>query len=266
MVRTRIIRSRPRLQLAVVITSMALLASAACESNSGSSAAKPSKSSSSPGLSEVAAGPPYRPNIDPSNFVRRVDNPLFPLIPGTTYKLRGETPGGIEHETVEVTSRTKSILGVTATVVKDVIKMKGQVAESTFDWYAQDRDGNVWYFGEDTAEYENGKVTSREGSWEAGVKGAQPGIIMNASPQLTDSFRQEYQKGVAEDMYWVVATNDSIKAAGRQLHNIVRTIEWNPLEPTVVDEKFYAPGLGLVSERALAGGKETITLLKVIRP
>jgi hypothetical protein len=207
----------------------------------------------------------YRPDIDPSNFVDVIDNPLLPLEPGMVFNLRGETEDGVEHETVRVTARTKEVLGVRTTVVKDVVRVDGELAEFTYDWYAQDRDGNVWYFGEDTAEYERGEVVSRQGSWEAGVDGARPGIIMNAHPQVTDSHRQEYYRGEAEDMYWVVATGESRSVPFGDFENVVRTLEWSPLEPNVVVEKFYAPGVGLLAERALAGGKENVELLRVTR-
>lgn len=222
--------------------------------------------SGSPATSQQSTSPAsdsdYRPDIDPSRFVDVIDNPMLPLEPGMVFRLRGETEDGVEHETIRVTTRTKEVMGVTTTVVKDVVRVNGEVAEFTYDWYAQDRDGNVWYFGEDTAEYEGGKVVSRQGSWEAGVDGAQPGIIMNADPQVTDSHRQEYYRGEAEDMYWVVATGESRSVPFGDFDDVVRTLEWSPLEPKVVVEKFYAPGVGLLAERALSGGKENVELLQ----
>jgi hypothetical protein len=240
-----------------------VVVTAACDDQAG---APQSGAASPPGSTPIAAGSEYRPDIKPENFVAEIDNPLFPLEPGTVYRLRGETEDEVEHETITVTDKTKEVLGVITTVVKDTVKVRGELVEHTFDWYAQDEDGNVWYFGEDTAEYEDGKVVSREGSWEAGVDGAQPGIIMNADPQVTDSFRQEYYKGEAEDMYWVVDTGGSITVPYGRLDEVVHTLEWNPLEPKVVGEKFYAPGVGLVWERALSGGKEIFELLDVTRP
>jgi hypothetical protein len=203
---------------------------------------------------------PRSASIDPGRFVDVIDNPLFPLVPGTIYKLQGETEDGIEKERIKVTHRTKTILGVTTTVVKDVARVKGKIVELTFDWYAQDEEGNVWYFGEDTAEYENGKVVSTEGSWEAGVDGAEAGIIMNANPEITDSYRQEFYKDHAEDMYWVVATGESVTVPAGRFKDAVRTLEWTPLEPKIVVQKFYAPGVGLIAERALSGPKEVVKL------
>jgi hypothetical protein len=165
-----------------------------------------------------------------------------------------------------VTDRTKDILGVTTTVVRDVVRVEGELKEFTYDWYAQDRDGNVWDFGEDTAEYENGKVVGKHDSWEAGIDGAQPGIIMNASPQVTDSYRQEYFKGEAEDMFWVTATGGSITVPYGRFDDVVHILEWSPIEPKIVVEKSYAPGVGLLAERALSGRKEVVELLDVSRP
>jgi hypothetical protein len=217
-------------------------------------------------MAPVAAASVYKPDINPDDFVATIDNPLFSLDPGTVYRLRGVTEDEVEMETITVTERTKEVMGVTTTVVKDVMRVNGEVVEYTHDWYAQDRDGNVWYFGEDTAEYEDGEIVSREGSWEAGVDGALPGIIMNADPQVTDSFRQEYFQGEAEDMFWVVETGVSKEVPYGRFDDLVQTLEWTPLEPRIVVEKFYAPGVGLVAEHALSGGKENVQLLDVIRP
>jgi hypothetical protein len=262
--------SRPRLPgsrrvpLAGLLASLLALAVSACVAPDAASGGKRSSTPASVVPVRDQAGPEYRPHIDPHDFVDDIDNPLFTLEPGTVFRLRGETESGIEHETITVTNRTKSVLGVTATVVKDVVRVDGRLAELTFDWYAQDRDGNVWYFGEDTAEYEHGHIVSREGSWEAGVDDAQPGIIMSAAPQVTDSFRQEHYRGEAEDMYWVVGTGGSIRVPYGAFDNVVHTLEWTPLEPQIVVEKFYQPGVGLVMERALSGGKEVVELIDVI--
>lgn len=214
----------------------------------------------------TGSGSAYNPDIDPADFVDEIDNPFFPLKPGTVWRLRGEVEDKIELETIKVTDGTKEILGVTTTVVKDVIRVEGEIVELTYDWYAQDLDGNVWYFGEDTAEYEDGKVSSREGSWEAGVDGALRGIIMNADPQVADSYRQEYYEGEAEDMYWVVSVSGSKTVRFGKFDDVVRTLEWNPLEPKVVGEKFYAPEVGLIAEQALSGPREVFELLDMTRP
>jgi hypothetical protein len=209
---------------------------------------------------------PDKPGFDPNNFVDKIDNRYFPLEPGTIFRLVGETEDGIERERITVTKRTKAILGVATTVVKDVVRVDGKIAEHTFDWYAQDVNGNVWYFGEDTAEYENGEIVSTEGSWEAGVDGAHAGIIMEADPQVTDSCRQEYYKGEAEDMYWVVGTGKTKRVPAGKFKGAVKTLEWTRLEPNIVVQKFHAPGIGLIAERALSGPKEVVNLIEVTRP
>jgi hypothetical protein len=219
----------------------------------------------SQGSPPLAAASEYRPDIDPSDFVAVIDNPLYPLVPGSVFRLRGETEDGPELNVVRVTDRTKEILGVTTTVVKDVVKVDGELAELTYDWYAQDRDGNVWYFGEDTAEYEDGKVANRAGSWEAGVDGAQPGIVVIADPQVTDSYRQEFYEGEAEDMFWVVSVGGSKSVPYGDFDDVVHTLEWSPLEPKVVEEKFYAPGVGLLAEQSLVD-KEKLELFDVAQP
>jgi hypothetical protein len=208
----------------------------------------------------------YEVDVNPGDFVEEIDNPYFPLVPGTVFRLRGVTTEGVENETIKVTDRTKTVMGVRTTVVKDVMRTNDEISELTSDWYAQDREGNVWYFGEDTAEYENGRLLNRHGAWEAGVDGALPGIIMNANPQVTDSHRQEYYEGEAEDMFWVVSTGGSEKVPFGQFEDVVTTLEWTPLEPNIVVEKRYAPGIGLLSERALSGGKENVRLLEVSEP
>ncbi|HJR45790.1 MAG TPA: hypothetical protein VJ927_09315 [Actinomycetota bacterium] len=208
----------------------------------------------------------YRPAIDPDDFVREIDNRYFPLEPGTVIKLRGDTEDGVEQERIVVTDRTREVMGVTTTVVKDIMRVEGELAEVTEDWYAQDVEGNVWYFGEDTAEYENGKPINTHGSWEAGVDGALPGIIMSADPQVTDSYRQEFYKDEAEDMFWVVETGLRKSVPLGAYDDVVHVLEWTPLEPRIVVEKFYAPGVGLLSETALSGGKENVELLEITKP
>lgn len=216
-------------------------------------------------MASIATGGGYEATIDPDDFVRRIDNRYFPLRLGTTFRLRGADEDGRVNESITVTGRRKVILGVRMTVIRDVGYVNGKLHELTYDWYAQDRKGNVWYFGENTAEYENGKVVSREGSWEAGVDGARAGIIMPGGPRVSDAGRQEFYKGEAEGMFWVVATGESKRVPLGRYDKVVRILEWSPLEPEVVMEKHYAPGVGLLSERALAGAPELVELVKVTR-
>ncbi|HEX6263091.1 MAG TPA: hypothetical protein VF097_09615 [Actinomycetota bacterium] len=204
--------------------------------------------------------------IDPADFVETIDNPYFPLEPGTVLRLEGETDEGMEVDRITVLDRTREVMGVTTTVVLDVVTANGELAEKTWDWFAQDREGNVWYFGEDTAEYEDGEVVSRSGAWEAGVDGALPGIVMPAEPRVSDAHRQEYYRGEAEDMFWVVETGGSKEVPFGSFDDVIHTLEWSPLEPGIVVEKYYAPGVGLIAERALSGGKEIFELVELTRP
>jgi hypothetical protein len=201
----------------------------------------------------------YNPQIPaPSHFVSAIDNPYFPLPVGRRLKYRGIEDGKKEVDRVSVTDRTKVIGGITATVVLDeVLTQGGRVLEKTFDWYAQDDQGNVWYLGEDTKEYLPGGKVNTSGSWETGVNGAKPGVIMEADPQVPDGFRQECLSGEAVDIAWVVSAGGSIKIPYGTVHRVLRTLEFSPLEPNIVREKRYALGLGIVSERNLHGGQET---------
>jgi len=208
--------------------------------------------------------PPYRKEIDPADFVDRVDNRYFPLTPGTTFVYEGETEDG-EAVRVEdyVTHETKQVLGVTCVVVRNRVIENGDLVEETFDWYAQDKDGDVWYFGEDAKEYEAGVVVSTEGSWEAGVDGAMPGIIMEANPQAGDLYRQEYYEGEAEDMAEVLSLTESASVTYGSFDNLLMTREWTPLEPGVVEHKYYAPGVGLILEVMVEGGSERVELMEI---
>jgi hypothetical protein len=187
-------------------------------------------------------------------FARRVTNPWFPLKPGTTFVYSGEKDGARGRDVVTVTHRTKLIQGVRCTAVSDRSYLRGYLSERTTDWYAQDVHGNVWYFGEATAELNKaGKVTSREGTWQAGIDGARAGIFMPAQPRVGQSFRQEYLKGHAEDHFQV------IRLSGQSM----LTKEWTPLEPDTLDHKRYRRGTGLVEEETVKGGNEHWTLADV---
>jgi len=206
-------------------------------------------------------GAPYAVTIDPADFVAVVDNPYFPMIPGTTTIF----DGGGEHIVVEVTDYTKIIEGVAATVVRDRVYTKGKLAEDTFDWYAQDQAGNVWYFGEDTIEYENGKPGSTAGSWQAGVDGAQPGIVMLADPQVGDVYRNEFYPGQAEDLSKVIELGGQLTVPAGAYSETILTEDWTPLEPDQLERKTYAPGVGQIAEGSV--DKPTINrLIEVQRP
>jgi hypothetical protein len=157
--------------------------------------------------------PEYNPQLDPADFVAAVTNPFFPLTPGTTHHYQGETVDGIETIVTEVLSDTRTILGIAATIVHDRVFLDGELIEDTFDWYAQQNTGDVWYLGEDSKEIENGEVVSTAGSWEAGVDGAKPGIVMWGDPaaHLNEEYKQEYYVGVAEDVATVIALDESVQ-------------------------------------------------------
>jgi hypothetical protein len=208
--------------------------------------------------SDTPTGPPYDPHIDPAAFVARVDNPLFSLTPGTVYSYQAQTDEGQETETVEVLSETKTIMGIAATVVHDQVFRAGELAEDTFDWYAQDNEGNVWYFGEDTRSYQHGQVVSTDGSWEAGVNGAKPGVIVWGTPgaHIGEDYRQEYYRGHAEDWGRVVSVNESVSVPAGSFAGCLKTEEWSGLEPDVLENKYYCPTAGLVLELTVRGGTE----------
>ena len=194
-------------------------------------------------------------------FVRSVTNPWFPLKPGTTFVYTGEKDGEPGRDVVTVTKRTRVIDGVRCTAVEDRLTVRGRLAERTTDWYAQDARGRVWYFGEATAELNSaGKVTSREGSWQAGVHDAKAGVFMPAHPAVGGSFRQEHYRGQAEDHFAVLSTSASVVVPYTASAHALLTKEWTPLEPGTLDHKLYVRGIGLVKEETVKGGNERWTL------
>jgi hypothetical protein len=200
----------------------------------------------------------------PGDFVRRVDNPWFPLIPGTTFVYRGVKDGKAARDVFTVTSATRTIQGVRCTAVGDRLYLAGRLEERTTDWYAQDRQGNVWYFGEATAELDrNGHVTSTEGSWQAGRDGAQAGVYMTARPAVGQSRRQEYYKGHAEDHFAIVSVNAKVSVPYTSSSHAVLTKEWTPLEPGTLDHKYYVRGIGNVKEVTVKGPTERSELVSV---
>ncbi len=205
------------------------------------------------------------PGFNKNNFSHHLDinNKYMPLKPGTTYVYDGTSDGTPTHETFVVTRETKTILGIQARVIRDSAFEKGKLVEQTDDWFAQDNAGNVWYMGEFSTDFKNGKVVSHEGSWEAGVKGARPGIVMEAHPKVGDTYQQENAPGVAEDMAQVLSLNESICVPYGCFSNVLKTKESSPLEPAVVEHKFYAPGVGDIREVTVQGGSEEIHLVSV---
>jgi len=191
-------------------------------------------------------GAPYDPVIDPSNFVPQVDNPYFPLTPGTTFISEGQTAQGFEHDEFAVTRNTRVILGVTCTEVHDTVTTDGELTEDTLDWFAQDRDGNVWYFGENTHELEDGLITTIDGTFMAGVNGDKPGIVMKAHPAIRDFYRQEFSLDNAEDFAETLSLTETVTVRAGTFHNCLKSQETTPLETDLLEHKFYAPGVGNV--------------------
>jgi hypothetical protein len=204
----------------------------------------------------------YAPHINPSGFTTKIDNKYFPLKPGTTFVYQGNSGGNPERDVMTVTHSTKRIMGVKCVVVDDRVWAGGKLTEKTFDYYAQDKKGTVWYFGENSKAYKNGKMVSTDGSWEAGKAGAKPGIIMQTHPKVGQTYRQEYYKGQAEDMAKVIDINGSAKVPfGSFGHSSLVSKEWSPLEPGVVEHKYYAAGVGDIKEVTAKGPSETLVLV-----
>jgi hypothetical protein len=216
-----------------------------------------------PGAPGSIADVHLSPVFSPSSFVPTITNPYLPHIPGTLFRLRSRTPDGIEINLIRVTRQTKDILGVEATVVHDQVFLNGDLTEDTFDWEAQDGQGNVWYFGEDSKELEHGIVVSTEGSWQAGVDGAHPGIIMPAHPTTGQSYVQEDAPDVAEDRGKVLSTKATVEVPFGHFTGCVQTMEWSVLEHGDREHKFYCPGTGLVEEVQPKGGRITNELLAI---
>jgi hypothetical protein len=215
------------------------------------------------GRSTILAATPVATTIDPANFVTTIDNPYFPLTPGTTMIFEGTSEGAAMRVETTVTNETKVILGVECVVVRDAGYEDGGLTEDTLDWYAQDTDGNVWYFGEATKTIEYGKAVDTRGSWEAGVDGAKPGIIMWADPKVGEPYAQEYAPGVAEDMAQVVRTGETVTVRYGTFSDVVVIKEWDPLEPGPVEEKSYALGIGVILEDTIKGGDERTELIEI---
>jgi hypothetical protein len=205
----------------------------------------------------------YSPSIDPANFVATIDNPYLPFKPGTSFHykgVRGTTP---QTDDEVVTHQTKRILGVRCTVVKDTVSEHGRAVERTFDWYAQDKRGNVWYMGELALERQHGRFAKASDSWESGIKGAKPGILMPGHPRPGDAYRQEYYPpGQALDQARVLGRSGSVKVPYGTFKGALVTSERSPLEPQT-EKKYYVSGVGEVEERVVKGHHEEFQLVSV---
>lgn len=208
-------------------------------------------------LCAALGGGYYDPQIDPADFVSVIDNPWLPLIPGTTFVYEKDTDEGLERIHFSITHETKQILGVTCTVVHDVVTLDDVVIEDTFDWFAQDVDGNIWYFGELSFEYEQGELAGMSGSWKAGEEFAKPGILMPATPVVGATYRQEFLIGEAEDAATVAALDETVVVPFGGFTDCLRTEEFTPLSPDGLEYKYYAAGVGLLLELDPQSGERT---------
>jgi hypothetical protein len=233
-----------------LLSALVLLGSAGCDSPSPTATRTDAGADSAVLTDQKAANPPF----DAAAFVAGIDNPYLPLLPGTAFHYRSETPDGVETDDVLVTRDSKQILGVDVTVVHDQVFLDGELTEDTFDWFAQDTEGNVWYFGEDSKEIEDGRVVSTEGSWEAGVGDNEPGIIMLAHPKVGLAYHQELAPDIAEDMARVLSLKASPDVPYGSFDNCLGTMEWSLIEHGVREHKSYCSGVGLVLEDQPKGG------------
>jgi hypothetical protein len=227
---------------ATIVLSLTSLAIAACSDDEGNS--------------ERAT------KLDPADFTTEIDNPWWPMKPGSRWVYREtDTEGANQRVVVTVTNRTQPIAnGIEARVVHDVVTEDGKFVEVTDDWYAQDQDGNIWYLGEDTTEYEDGKA-STAGSWEAGVDGAQAGVVMPGQPEAGLAYRQEYYAGEAEDAGEILSLDERVQVPYGVFESVVMTKDWTPLEPNLLEQKFYAEGIGPVLAQTVSGGSDREELL-----
>jgi hypothetical protein len=237
----------------IVVCAAVLFFAQACSDST------PSPTVGSAGIPVTGGTPPPAPS--PADFVEVVDNSYFPLIPGTKWEY--EIKQGdevVEKDTVEVLNEKRKVNGIQATVVRDMVTIGEQLVEDTYDWYAQDKDGNVWYVGETVDNYVAGVLVNHSGSWEWGVDGAQPGIIMWADPSahLNEEYYQEYYPGNAEDKGQVLSVNESVTVPLGSFEDVVKTFDFSALETNVKEHKFYAPGIGLIKEMDLNSGEEVV--------
>jgi hypothetical protein len=241
------VRGRWRIVIAPILTGLALFAVAVVSGPPPPPVSGPLLTDNPAG---VVQGVVYRPVIDAAGFSTTVTNRYMPLVPGTTRTYEG----GGERIVVTVTSSTREVMGIQTVVVRDRAFRGASLVEDTEDWFAQDADGNVWYFGEDTAACSGGSIAGRPGAWEAGVDGAQPGIVMLAAPRVGDYYRQEFYAGRAEDVARVRELGGTVVHDDVTYDDVLVTEDFTALEPGQLEHKSYAPDVGLIEERGAAGG------------
>ena len=211
------------------------------------------------------AGAAPGPAVVPARFSPTIDNPFLPFRPGTRMVYRTVDGADRGREVVRVTHRTRLVDGVRVRVVRDRAYLAGSLVEDTHDFYAQDRRGNVWYFGERTAEIDHGRIVSTQGSWLAGRNGAKPGIVMEARPHVGDTYAQEDAPGVGEDRATVLSLDGHATVPLGSFRHLLTTKDFSPLEPSVVEHKKYLRGVGSILEKEVRGGSERLALIRVTR-
>ena len=196
-------------------------------------------------------------DLNPDDFVQQIDNPYWPMAPGSRWVFTEKDleGGGEQRIVITVSDNKRTIQGIEATVVRDTVTEDGALVEDTFDWFAQDKDGTLWYLGEDTTEYENGKATTKKGSWEAGVDGAEAGVFLPGNPEVGMTYRQEYRAGEAEDHAKILSLDEQVDVPAGKYAGVLMTKDYTPLQPEVLEHKFYAKGVGPVLLTGISGGK-----------
>jgi hypothetical protein len=261
-------RFKPRLIVSAVIGLLVAIGISACGGDGSSGGGDGSGGGGDPsgsgrGSSSTLPQGGERVQLNPADFTTRIDNRYWPMSAGSRWVYRETDAAGAKQKVVvTVTDRTKMIAnGIEARVVHDLVTENGQYVENTYDWYAQDAEGNIWYLGEDTTEYKNGKPDSTAGSWEAGVDGAQAGVALPTDPQVGMHYRQEYYKGQAEDEGKVLSVTERAEAPFGRFSQVLLTRDTTPLEPNLVEHKFYAKNVGPVLATTISGGSDREELL-----
>jgi hypothetical protein len=246
-----------RYRVIVIAAALVVLFSAGCNAKDNQNVSSDqSRSGTGSGITQDLPQRSEPVNLDPKDFTTRIDNPYWPMDPGTRWTYRETDQEGAQLKVVvTVSDQTKKIAnGITARVVRDTVTRDGELIEDTLDWYAQDSEGNIWYLGENTAEFHNGKLITKAGSFEAGVDGAQPGIVMPADPQDGMQYRQEYYRGEAEDNGEILSTNEKVRSPFGQFDNALLTKDTITIEANVLQYKLYAKGIGPVVALGVSGG------------
>ncbi len=248
----------------VTVGASATIVPSATKTKVPSKTPKPSATSVPSNTARPSSTPKYAPVVKAANFVLTIDNPYLPLTPGATFDYTGTRDTSKLLDQVVVTSKTRKLMGVTCIEVDETLLVEDKLARKTASWYAQDIQGNVWLFGEEIRQFNTaGKVTSTAGTWLAGSKGALPGILMQANPVADQNYRQDYSKGRAEDMAQVLGLNESVSGPSGSYTGVLEIKEWSALKPKLLENKWYAKGIGLIAAKVVQGGNQELQLSEV---